>query len=87
MNRHEVVSREHHVVSRAARLKFGQQVLVARVGVIGDFDPELLLEIRNSVRMDVFFPIVDGQLAALFLDFFQNCGRRPFRRKGFPAYP
>ena len=83
MNRHEVVGRKHHVVRRASGLKLGQQVFVSRERVIGDFYAELLFESGNSVRMDVFFPVVDEQFPALFLDLFQDLGRRVLRRKGF----
>ena len=49
----------HNIVAGGPGLQLGQHGLVVFVGVVVDFDTELLFEIRNRVFGNVIRPIVD----------------------------
>ena len=61
-HRQDVAGRDDDVVPGGARLKLGDHLLVALVGVVGHPHAELPLEVRYGVLGDVVRPVVDVQL-------------------------
>src|SRR3989442_12675446 len=76
INGQEIMRGKNHVIFRAASLEFGEELLVAWKGIVGDFYPEFLFELGDGMRVDVVLPIIDEQLFALFFNPFQHLRRR-----------
>ncbi|MCY1303095.1 hypothetical protein D9M70_527870 [compost metagenome] len=53
----EAVRRHHHVIGATTGLEFGQQGLVAVVGVQGRLDAGVLLELLQQLRWEVVRPV------------------------------
>src|SRR5215831_8420905 len=76
INGQEIMRRKNHVILGAAGLQFGEELLVAWKGIVGDFHPEFLFESWNGVKVDIVFPVIDEQLLTLLVNPFQHLQRR-----------